>query len=113
MPVAHNLKTVSAAAEKAGDDHGVSLRQPGYRRSALSAAVESNNIDTKRDCRAASGDEMFDPERHPVTVLTLTIKDEKEISFSFASSKDLENALFFSSMIFGCDLFCCTKGPWM
>jgi hypothetical protein len=40
--------------------------------------------------------------------LTLSIKDEKELPFSFASSKDLEKEISFSSMIFRCEVFCCT-----
>ena len=68
------------------------------------AIVESDDSDAKRDCRAASGDKIFVPERPPVTVSTLPTKDEKEISFflsfSFASSKDLEKEILFSSMIF-------------
>ena len=44
---------------------------------------------------------------------TLSIKDEKELPFSFASSKDLEKEISFSSMIFRCELFCCTRSPRM
>ena len=43
-----------------------------------------------------SGDKMFDLERPLVTVSTLSTKDKKEISFSFASSKDLEKEISFS-----------------
>ena len=36
---------------------------------------------------------MFDLDWPLVTVSTLSIKDKKEISFSFASSKDLEKEI--------------------
>ena len=62
----------------------------------MSAAVESDDSDAKRDRSAASGDEMFDLDWPLVTVSTLSIKDKKEISFSFASSKDLEKEISFS-----------------
>ena len=74
--------------------------RPQRIRRRTNAFAESNNSDAKRDCRAASGNKMFEPERPSVTVLTLLIKDEKEISFffsfSFVSLNDLEEEISFS-----------------